>query len=103
MEEKNLLTIQLRECMLQTISLEHDIKALQMPASGNGPQESVQSPIVPEKSSASGSECPDDSADSPRFTMNELRALINERNQLKVKVMELQDELTALKKASKLR
>ncbi|XP_055354058.1 RILP-like protein 1 [Paramacrobiotus metropolitanus] len=36
-----------------------------------------------------------DNGDMPRFTLNELRRMLNERNHLKAKVMELQDELAA--------
>ena len=34
-----------------------------------------------------------DDPDRPRFTMNELRKILFERNDLKAKVSELQDEL----------
>lgn len=35
----------------------------------------------------------DAEGDLPRFTLNELRRILNERNHLKAKVMELQDEI----------
>ena len=106
MEEKSQLTIQVRENMLQIISLEHDMRALQLEHAASPGSAPLRLPaLVADKSSASGSDQnPEDAAaDAPRFTLNELRSLINERNQLKVKVMELQDELTALKAASTIR
>ncbi|OQV15146.1 putative RILP-like protein-like protein [Hypsibius exemplaris] len=101
MEEKNQLTIQVREGMLQIISLEHDMKALQSENGSQGSTATSRSAVAPavstDKRSASGADFQEESADAPRFTLNELRNLINERNQLKVKVMELMDELSALK------
>ncbi|XP_055343641.1 RILP-like protein homolog [Paramacrobiotus metropolitanus] len=120
MEERNALTGLLRQSLLTTVDLEARLRTAGIPA--NVPavaKEEANLQALFEKAGTplvSPEEVPEvpetreplrlvqserevggavDDGDVPRFTLNELRRMLNERNHLKAKVMELQDELAA--------
>ncbi|GAU99553.1 hypothetical protein RvY_10539 [Ramazzottius varieornatus] len=104
MEEKNNVILQLRESVLKSISLENELKNTKESRSGTevspspSPSMEKRSPIHKSENSRSGNQPNEE--DKPRFTLSELRGILNERNHLKNRVMELYDELQAWKASS---
>ena len=96
MEEKNNVALQLRESVLKSISLENELKNRESHSGTDAsPSKEKPSPVRNDESSRSGNQRNEE--ERPRFTLNELRGILNERNHLKNRVMELYEELQTLK------